>query len=79
MKTIIEAVEKKQRPIKAVQFGEGNFLRAFIDYQIDVMNEKAGFNGDVMMVQPLERGMGDQRSEWSLYNCSQRYRGWQGS
>ena len=59
MKTIIEAVEKKQRPIKAVQFGEGNFLRAFIDYQIDVMNEKAGFNGDVMMVQPLERGMGD--------------------
>lgn len=59
MKTIVEAVEKKTRPIKAVQFGEGNFLRAFIDYQIDVMNEKAGFNGDVMMVQPLERGMGD--------------------
>ena len=59
MKTIVEAVEKKERPIKAIQFGEGNFLRAFIDYQIDVMNEKAGFNGDVIMVQPLERGMGD--------------------
>ena len=59
MKTIVEAVEKKERPIKAIQFGEGNFLRAFVDYQIDVMNEKAGFDGDVIMVQPLERGMGD--------------------
>ena len=59
MKSIVECVEKKERPVKAVQFGEGNFLRAFVDYQIDVMNEKADFNGSVMMVQPLERGMGD--------------------
>lgn len=59
MQSITETIVKKERPIKAIQFGEGNFLRAFIDYQIDILNEKAGFNGDVIMVQPLERGMGD--------------------
>lgn len=32
-------------PEKVLQFGEGGFLRAFIDYFIDMMNEKAGFNG----------------------------------
>ncbi len=59
MQSITETIVKKERPVKAIQFGEGNFLRAFIDYQIDILNEKAGFNGDVIMVQPLERGMGD--------------------
>lgn len=59
MKTISEVVKKTKRPVKALQFGEGNFLRAFIDYQIDVMNEKTDFNGSVVMVQPLKNGMGD--------------------
>ena len=31
-------------PERVLQFGEGNFLRAFVDYFIDVLNEKAGFN-----------------------------------
>ncbi len=30
---------------KSMQFGEGNFLRAFVDDFIDIANEKAGFNG----------------------------------
>ena len=59
MKAINEVVKKTKRPVKAVQFGEGNFLRAFIDYQIDVMNEKTDFNGSVVMIQPLKNGMGD--------------------
>ncbi len=59
MKAVNEVVKKTDRPVKAVQFGEGNFLRAFIDYQIDVMNEKTDFNGSVVMVQPLANGMGD--------------------
>lgn len=46
------------RPIKIVQFGEGNFLRAFVDWIIDLLNEKADFNGDVAVVQPLQQGMG---------------------
>lgn len=39
-------------PEKVLQFGEGNFLRAFADYFIDVLNEKTGFNGKVVAVQP---------------------------
>lgn len=37
---------KKDRPIKVVQFGEGNFLRAFVDYMIDIANEQGKFDGE---------------------------------
>lgn len=43
-------------PERVLQFGEGNFLRAFVDYFIDVMNEKAGFNSKVVLVQPIGGG-----------------------
>lgn len=39
-----EFVKKTDRPIKVLQFGEGNFLRAFVDYMIDVANEAGTFN-----------------------------------
>lgn len=39
-------------PEKVLQFGEGNFLRAFVDWQIQVLNEKTNFNGSVVVVQP---------------------------
>ena len=39
-------------PEKVLQFGEGGFLRAFIDYFFDIMNEKGGFNGKVVISQP---------------------------
>ncbi len=58
MKTIMETVQKTKRPVKVLQFGEGNFLRAFVDWIIDLLNEKGDFNGSVMMVQPLANGMG---------------------
>ncbi len=41
-----------EAPEKIVQFGEGNFLRAFADHFVDEMNEKAGFNAKVVLVQP---------------------------
>lgn len=44
---------------KVLQFGEGNFLRAFVDYFIDIMNEKAGFNAKVVVVQPIDQGLAD--------------------
>ncbi|MFN3641184.1 MAG: tagaturonate reductase, partial [Flavobacterium sp.] len=44
-------------PIKVVQFGEGNFLRAFVDYAFHELNEKVGFDAGVAVVQPLENGM----------------------
>lgn len=39
-------------PERVLQFGEGNFLRAFAEDFIDRMNEAAGFNGKVVLVQP---------------------------
>lgn len=45
------------RPERIIQFGEGNFLRAFVDWIIFNMNEKAGFNSSVVVVQPIENGM----------------------
>ena len=47
---------KKNRPIKVVQFGEGNFLRAFVDYMIDIANEKGLFDGDIVLIKPIAFG-----------------------
>ena len=40
-----------RRPVKILQFGKGNFLRAFVDWMVDVMNDTTDFNGDVQIVQ----------------------------
>lgn len=40
------------RPVKIIQFGTGNFLRGFVDWVIDILNEKADFNADIQVVQP---------------------------
>jgi len=46
-------------PEKVLQFGEGNFLRAFVDCFIDQLNEKGCFNGSIAIVQPIAQGMAD--------------------
>lgn len=46
-----------RNPERILQFGEGNFLRAFVDWMVDKMNKQAGFNAGVVAVQPIERGM----------------------
>lgn len=57
MKTIDKTMTgKANRPIKVIQFGEGNFLRAFVDYMIDIANENGVFNGDIVIVKPIEFG-----------------------
>ncbi len=53
----------KTYPEKVLQFGEGNFLRAFVDWQIDKMNEEANFNGSVVVVQPQEGGLVNMLNE----------------
>ncbi|MDR1747598.1 MAG: tagaturonate reductase [Spirochaetaceae bacterium] len=63
MKSISDAVTTVNRPEKILQFGEGNFLRAFVDWMVDIANEKTGFNGNVVLVQPLERGLADMINE----------------
>ena len=46
-------------PTKVIQFGEGNFLRAFVDWIIWKTNQKTDFNAGVVVVQPIEKGMVD--------------------
>lgn len=41
-----------QRPVRVLQFGEGNFLRAFVDWQIDIANEKGVLDTSVAIVSP---------------------------
>lgn len=43
-------------PERIIQFGEGNFLRAFFDWMVDIMNEKVDFDTSVVVVQPLMEG-----------------------
>ncbi len=46
----------KSLPIKVMQFGGGNFLRAFVDVMIQQLNTEADFNAGVAIVKPTERG-----------------------
>ena len=47
----------RNAPEKVLQFGEGNFLRAFVDYWFDMSNEKVGWNGKCVLVQPIAQGL----------------------
>ncbi len=59
----------QSRPVKVLQFGEGNFLRAFVDWMIDILNEETDFNGNVQIIQPLRQGLGNQlNSQEGLYH-----------
>ncbi|GAB2948517.1 tagaturonate reductase [Hafnia psychrotolerans] len=40
-------------PEKIIQFGEGNFLRAFVDWQIDLLNEHTDLNAGIVIVRPI--------------------------
>jgi len=44
------------RPVKVLQFGEGNFLRGFVDYMIDIANQKGCFDGSIVIVKPIQGG-----------------------
>ena len=56
---------------RVMQFGEGNFLRAFVDWMLDKMNKEAGFDGGVVAVQPIDKGLinmlNDQDGLYTLY------------
>ncbi len=61
----------KDAPEKVLQFGEGNFLRAFVDYWFDLANENAGWNGKCVLVQPIAPGLAgminEQEGLYTLY------------
>jgi len=50
---------KISRPEKIIQFGEGGFLRGFVDWIVQLTNENSDFNGSVVVVQPIAMGMCD--------------------
>lgn len=51
------------RPVKVIQFGEGNFLRAFVDWIIWKTDQNTDFNAGVVVVQPIDKGMVDVLNE----------------
>ena len=56
---------------RVIQFGEGGFLRGFVDYFLYKLNEKEVWEGKVVVVQPIEKGMcellSSQNCEYNLY------------
>ncbi len=50
---------KVKRPERIIQFGEGGFLRGFIDWILQITNEKTDFDASVVVVQPISQGMCD--------------------
>lgn len=64
-----EIIDRITRPVKIIQFGEGNFLRAFVDWIFDKLNESEKFDGDIAIVQPIENGLSDLiNSQDGLYH-----------
>lgn len=51
--------EKKIRTERVIQFGEGGFLRGFFDWMLQKINDVSDFDGSVVVVQPIEKGMCD--------------------
>ena len=57
-------------PEKVLQFGEGNFLRAFVDWHFQALNTAGYFNGNIVVVQPIAQGMGGMINDQDgLYTC----------
>jgi tagaturonate reductase len=59
MKLNRKNIENKRYPSKVIQFGEGNFLRAFVDWIIFKMNDEIDFESGVTVVQPIEQGLAE--------------------
>ena len=75
MKTVNEAVEKKygNYPEKVLQFGEGNFLRAFVDWMIDKANRDGIYRGSIVLCQPIAQGLKDMiNAQDGVYTLAMR-------
>ena len=62
---------KTKSPIKIIQFGEGNFLRAFVGHAFQQLNKSVNFNAGIAVIQPIERGLvkmlNDQDGLYTLF------------
>lgn len=60
--------KSEKRPVKILQFGEGNFLRAFVDWILQDLNDKGVINANVAVVQPMPMGrVADLEKQDGLY------------
>lgn len=68
MENISAVYEKKfaMLPEKVLQFGEGNFLRAFADWYIELSNRSGIFNGSVVIAKPTSR---KAKLDFEKQNC----------
>ena len=59
------AVQKfpEDLPERVIQFGEGNFLRAFVDWMFHLLNKNQLFNGKIVLVQPIAEGLANKINE----------------
>lgn len=63
------ATNTKKYSERILQFGEGNFLRAFVEWMVNKMNKEANFNTGVVIVQPIENGLAELiNSQDGLYH-----------
>lgn len=63
---------QKPHTERILQFGEGNFLRGFVDWMVDRLNKENGGDYGVVLVQPLSNPMidkfiNDQQGLYDLY------------
>ncbi len=58
--------KKPVRPERVIQFGEGGFLRGFVDWMLQKMCDNGTLDASVVVVQPIEQGMCDMLS---AQNC----------
>jgi tagaturonate reductase len=47
-------------PEKVLQFGEGNFLRGFVDWMLERLNRQGLFQGRAVLVQPIAQGLAER-------------------
>ena len=59
----LSANRNVSRPVKVLQFGDGNFLRGFADWVIDILNERTDFNGDVQIIRPQRKSQPEIKDE----------------
>lgn len=76
-RNVAEKIKKEVReyPVRVLQFGEGNFLRGFVDAMLDIANEKGLFCGSVAVVKPIAAGsLAAFREQEGVYTLSLRGR-----
>lgn len=59
----INAGSLEKFPERIVQFGEGNFLRAFVDWMVDEVNSRGVLRSQVVAVQPIRQGLASMLNE----------------